>query len=84
MRLLRRIAVWLVGVLVLIPVLAIVAALVLLNTNPGRRLVENLAQQLTGGQVVLAGLGGRFPDALTLRHAEVHDAKGVPGSTSTT
>ena len=77
MRRLRRIVLWLVAVLVLIPVLAVVAALVLLNIDPGRRLVERLAQQLTAGQVVLAGLGGRFPDALTLRHAEVHDAKGA-------
>ena len=77
MRLVRRIVLWLVAVLVLIPVLAIIAALVLLNINPGRRLVETLAQQLTAGQVVIAGLGGRFPDALTLRHAEVRDSKGA-------
>ena len=77
MRLLRRIALWLVAVLVLIPVLAILAALVLLNIDPGRRLVEHLAQQLTSGQVVIAGLGGRFPDALTLRHAEVRDGQGA-------
>ena len=73
MRKVKRILLWLLGVLVLIPVLAITAALVLLNIDPGRRLVERLAQQLTAGQVVIAGLGGRFPDALTLRHAELHD-----------
>ena len=37
MRLVRRILLWLVAVLVLIPVLAIIAALVLLNIDPGRR-----------------------------------------------
>ena len=77
MRRLGRVLLWLLGVLVLIPVLVIVAALVLLNVNPGRRLVEQLARQLTSGQVVIAGLGGRFPDALTLHHAELHDAQGV-------
>ena len=77
MKRLSRVALWLLGVLVLIPVLVVAAALVLLNIDPGRRLVEHLAQQLTSGQVVIAGLGGRFPDALTLRHAELHDAQGV-------
>ncbi len=77
MRTVLRVAGWLGGVLVLIPVFAVLAAVVLLNTDPGRRLVERLAGQLTGGQVVIAGLGGRFPDALRLRHAEVHDAEGA-------
>ena len=76
----RRVArglAWLLGVLVLLPVLVVVAAVVLLNIAPGRRLVERLVPQLTSGQVLVAGLGGRFPDALTLRHAELHDAQGT-------
>ena len=77
MRKLLRLLGWVLGVLVLAPVFAVLAAVLLLNTDPGRHLVERLASQLTGGQVVIAGLGGRFPDALRLRHAEVHDAQGT-------
>ncbi len=58
---------WVLGVLVLVPVFAVLAAVLLLNLDPGRRLVERLAGQLTGGQVAIAGLRGRFPDALRLR-----------------
>ncbi len=77
MRTVLRVVVWVLGVLVLVPVFAVLAAILLLNIDPGRRLVERLAGQLTGGQVVIAGLGGRFPDALRLAHAEVHDAQGA-------
>lgn len=77
MRTALRVFGWGLGVLVLIPVFALLAAVLLLNLDPGRRLVERLAGQLTAGQVRIAGLGGRFPDALRLRHAEVSDAQGV-------
>ena len=76
MRTLLRIVGWVLGVLILVPVFAVLAAILLLNIDPGRRLVERLAGQLTGGQVEIAGLSGRFPDALRLAHAEVHDAQG--------
>ncbi len=77
MRTVLRILGWVLGVLVLVPVFAVLAAILLLNIDPGRRLVERLAGQFTAGQVAIAGLGGRFPDALRLAHAEVHDAKGA-------
>ena len=72
-----RIFAWVLGVLILVPIFAILAAILLLNINPGRRLVERLAGQLTAGQVEISGLGGRFPDALRLAHAEVHDKDGA-------
>ncbi len=77
MRRVWRILGWIVGVLVLAPIFAVLAAVLLLNIDPGRRLVERLAGQLTGGQVAIAGLGGRFPDALRLAHAEVRDSQGA-------
>ncbi len=77
MRTLLRIVAWTVGVLVLVPVFAVLAAVLLLNVDPGRRLAERLAGQLTGGQVRIGGLAGRFPDALRLAHAEIHDAQGA-------
>ncbi len=72
-----RILGWVLGVLILVPIFAVLAAVLLLNVDPGRRLVERLAGQLTSGQVVIAGLAGRFPDALRLAHAEVRDAQGA-------
>ncbi|WP_158743768.1 translocation/assembly module TamB domain-containing protein [Acidisphaera sp. L21] len=77
MRTVLRILGWVVGVLVLAPIFVVLAAILLLNIDPGRRLVERLAGQLTGGQIEIAGLAGRFPDALRLGHAEVRDAKGA-------
>ncbi len=77
MRKVLRIVAWVVGVLVLVPVFAVLAVVLLLNINPGRRLAERLAGQFTGGQVALVGLGGRFPDALRLAHAEIRDTEGT-------
>ena len=76
MRKALRIVGWVIGVLVLVPIVAVLAAVLLLNIDPGRRLVERLAGQFTRGQVQIAGLAGRFPDALRLAHAEIHDAQG--------
>ena len=72
-----RVISWVLTVLVLAPVVALLAAVLLLNVDPGRRLVERLASQFTGGQIVIAGLGGRFPDMLRLKHAELRDTQGA-------
>ena len=77
MRTVFRILGWIAGILVLAPVFVLLAAILLLNVDPGRRLVEHLAGQLTAGQVEIAGLGGRFPDALRLAHAELRDSQGT-------
>ena len=76
MRILLRIVGWTLAVLVLLPVFAVLALVLLLNIDPGRHLAERLAARFTGGTVVIAGLGGRFPDALRLARAEVHDTQG--------
>ena len=73
---LLTIAAWTLGVLLGVPLLLVLLVFILLNTGFGRGEVERLAGQLTGGQVVVAGLSGRFPDALRLAHAEVRDAQG--------
>lgn len=72
-----RILGWGLAVLLGLPLLLVLLVFVLLNTGFGRGQVERLAGQLTGGQVSIAGLGGRFPDALRLAHAEVRDAQGA-------
>ena len=74
---LRRILLWVAGIVLLTPVVLVLAVLVLANTGFGRSLIEREAASLTGGQVVLRGLAGRFPDALRLAHLEVHDAQGT-------
>jgi translocation and assembly module TamB len=74
---LRRILLWTLAVLLLLPVALIALVLLVANIDPGRRLIEREAASLTGGTVVLHGLSGRFPDALLLAHAELHDTEGV-------
>ena len=74
---LRRILLWVAGIVLLTPVVLVLVVLVLANTGFGRSLIEREAASLTGGQVVLRGLAGRFPDALRLAHLEVHDAQGT-------
>ena len=77
MRTVFRILGWVLGIVILVPIFAVLAVVVLLNTDPGRRLVERLAKPVTKGRVEMAGLGGRFPDALRLAHAEVRDTEGA-------
>ena len=77
MRRLRKALVWLLALLVAVPVVAVAALLVGLNTGPGRAAAEGLAARLTGGRVVIVGLRGRFPDRLRVGHAEVRDAQGA-------
>jgi translocation and assembly module TamB len=72
-----RIAGWVAAALIGVPLVLILLVFVLLNTGFGRGQVERLVGQLTGGQVVVSGLSGRFPDALRLAHAEVRDTKGA-------
>ncbi len=71
---------WLAGLLLGVPVallaLALLAVLVGANTSPGRRLIEREAGSLSGGLVVIEGLGGRFPDALTIRRLTLQDRLG--------
>jgi translocation and assembly module TamB len=47
------------------------------NLEPGRNLLVKLVPSLTSGQVAIAGLGGRFPDALRVATVELRDTKGA-------
>ena len=77
MRRAAKIAAWLFGVLLLLPVLAVAVVFAGLNMDPGRRLAERLIDQVTSGQVQVAGLSGRFPDHLRLATLTVKDTEGV-------
>ncbi len=71
-----RILLWCAAVLVALPLVAVAALFIALNTGPGRSLAASQIAALTGGAVRLQGLSGRFPDRLRLAHLEVHDATG--------
>lgn len=75
----RRVLKWIgliVVVLLALPVLAVALVLVVANTEFGRHTIEHEAGDLTGGMVRIAGLSGRFPDALRIGEITVSDAKG--------
>jgi translocation and assembly module TamB len=73
MRRLRKIALWAIGIVLIIPLLALALA----NTPPVQRLLASAAAPLTGGMVHLSGLSGRFPDALRLARLTIADAHGT-------
>ena len=70
MRRLLRAALWVLGLLLLLPAVLAAGVVLALNTGPGRTAAEQLVNRVTGGTVVLDGLAGRFPDALRLRHLD--------------
>ncbi len=75
----RRAAKWIggiVAVLVGVPAVLILVVLVGANTGPGRRAIEHLTPKLTGDTVRLAGISGRFPDALRVAHVALRDPGG--------
>jgi translocation and assembly module TamB len=60
-----------------LPIVLCAALLVLGNTDHGRRLIEHSTERLTGGQVLLQGLAGRFPDQLHLARLQLRDPQGL-------
>lgn len=61
------------GLVLLLLALALVAA----NTPSGRAFIESRVEGLTGGEVRVSGLAGRFPDALRAGRIELHDGTGL-------
>ena len=75
----RRAAKWLgwtLAVLIGVPVLLVLVVLVGANTAPGRHAIERLTPKLTGDTVRLAGMSGRFPDALRIARVALRDPQG--------
>jgi translocation and assembly module TamB len=72
-----RILGWTAAVVLGVPLLLVAALLVGGNTDPGRHLIERLTPSLTGGEIRLVGLAGRFPDRLRATRLELADAKGA-------
>ena len=71
-----RILAWVAGALIVLSIVLVGFVLVAANTDWGRRLVETGLGQALGGQVVVSGLSGRFPDDVRLARAEMRDAAG--------
>lgn len=72
-----RIAAWIVGILIGLPILGVITLVIVGNTDAGRHAIETLTAKLSGGAVQLQGLAGRFPGALRLTHAEIRDKDGT-------
>ena len=67
---------WIVALLIGVPLLLVVCVLIAANTGRGQRAIESLVPRLTGDTVRIAGLAGRFPDALRARRIELRDTQG--------
>ncbi len=61
----------------LLPFVLLTAALLALNTDPGRRLVVRGLAEVSGGQVIAAGLSGTLPFSPRLERLEIHDGQGA-------
>jgi translocation and assembly module TamB len=72
-----RILIAVAAVLLSLPILLCAALLVLGNSDRGRRLIEHSTERLSGGQVLLQGLAGRFPDQLRLSRLQLRDPQGL-------
>ncbi len=68
---------WVVGALLLLPIVLVALVFIVANTGFGQTFIAREAGPLSGGMVKLTGLSGRFPDALRLAHLAVSDAKGT-------
>jgi translocation and assembly module TamB len=77
MRAFGKIALWLAGIVIGLPIVLLLGALAILNVAPGHRWIERIAGPLTGGQIKISGLHGRFPDALRVDHVALTDAGGT-------
>ena len=67
---------WTLAVAVGVPILLLLVVLAGANTEAGRHAIEELTPKLTGDTVRLAGISGRFPDALRIARAELRDPEG--------
>ena len=71
---------WLLVLVLLLPLILIAAvggALVALNSKPGRDFAVRQINRISGGEIVVSGLGGHFPMDLKLASLEVADSRSV-------
>lgn len=76
MRRIGKILAWTLAVIIGLPLLLIAVVLIGGNTGPGQRLIARYVPDLTGGEVHIAGLAGRFPDRLRAATLQIDDSAG--------
>jgi translocation and assembly module TamB len=76
MRRARKIALYTLAVILLLPVLAVGLVIVALNVPQGQDFAAQKIASLTNNTVQLDGLRGRFPDHLTLARLQLSDSRG--------
>jgi translocation and assembly module TamB len=79
MRRAARLSLWALAAIVVLPLVLATLLVAIANTDPGRRAIERAVAQASGGQVVLEGLAGRFPDRLRIARIETRDRDGTWG-----
>jgi len=68
---------WTFGILLIVPVLLVALVLFGASTQPGRDYIERMTPKITGGNVAIQGLGGRFPAGLRVARIQVRDSGGT-------
>ena len=77
MRRAARVWVWALAGIAAVPILVAALVVAIANTDPGRRMVERAVAQASGGEVLLEGFAGRFPDRLHVARIEMRDREGT-------
>jgi translocation and assembly module TamB len=72
-----RVLLWIAAGLVALPVVLVGLLYWVGNSALGRQWIEHSTARLSHGHVLLSGLGGSFPQQLTLRRLELRDPQGL-------
>lgn len=73
---LRKIVLWVAGILVGLPLALLGLTIIILNLAPAQAFVAQETNRVTGGMITVEGLHGRFPDALRVGRLAIADARG--------
>ncbi|HZU88575.1 MAG TPA: hypothetical protein VE993_04890, partial [Stellaceae bacterium] len=63
--------------LIALPLVLVALVLVGGNTGPGRHIAARLVARISGGDLRVSGLSGRFPDRLRIARMDIRDRRGV-------
>ena len=77
MRRAARISLWALAAIAAVPLIVGALLIGIGNTDAGRRIFEGAVAKASGGQVLLEGLAGRFPDRLHVGRIELRDREGA-------
>ena len=76
MRRVFKVILWIAAILIGLPVLAVLALDIALNTGAGRNFAAHEINALSGGTVRITGLAGHFPKYIAARRIAIADRKG--------